>query len=117
MRSKTKTKAKATRRKKAAKTTPLTLIARVYALLKGSNFHSEYTITTDGEQVTCYPKNAFAEKIVVSSTRFDVAETRIQMHRIHAGDKDISLDVISDGGVRTELSALHLIKNELKRYC
>lgn len=111
MRKKTVTK------KKKATAAPTTLIAKVYALVKNCNFPTQHSITKDAELVTLYPKNGFAEKIVVSKTRFDVAESRIELHRIKEGDKDVSLDFVSDNGVRTEMSAFHIIKAELKRYC
>lgn len=113
---------KPNRKAKAAKKTAkkggkLTLIAQVYEQVKAYNFYTERTETKAGERVILYPKNAFAEKIVVEASRVDVGETHISLWRITGGERDTSLSFISNNSGRTESAALSIIKSELKRYC
>lgn len=111
----------ATKKKKPSarkkQTQPTSLIAVTYQFAQKFNCSSDYTQNKDAEVLTVWCRNTYAEKIVVSRSRFDAGESSIEMYRITGGERYPSLQVVSANGSRVEASALAIIKAELQRYC
>lgn len=104
----------ARRKKFARKAAPVvaTLIQRVYELIKTKPYESRITRSGTDEEVTVFPKNDYAEKIVVRK-----GAIAVQMFRVIGGETEVTLDCLSHDDGRNDKAVFAIIKQEIERYC